>query len=258
MTKSLLILATASVLSAAAHAEDPAPPAPLTANISLTSNYKYRGQDQGNNKPAIQGGFDWSKNGFYLGNWNSSIGFTNAGIEMDFYGGYKGEIAKDFGYDVGILQYYYPQKDRSANGVADFNTTELYGALTYSFATLKYSHTVSKDYFGWGSVGGVSTFKGRGTGYLDLSANYEVVKGLTLNGHVGYTRYSSELRNNVFNTAGEALPNYYDYKVGVTYDLSAVAGSGVTIAGAVVGASKKEWYGDVNKTRFIVTLSKSL
>ena len=251
MTKSLLILAMASVLSAAAYAEDA--PA-LTANVSLTSNYKYRGQDQGNNKPAIQGGFDWSKNGFYLGNWNSSIGFTNAGIEMDFYGGYKGEIAKDFGYDVGILQYYYPQKDREANGAADFNTTELYGALTYSFATLKYSHTVSRDYFGWGA----GTYKGRGTGYLDLSANYEVVKGLTLNGHVGYTRYSSELRNNVINASGEALPNYYDYKVGVTYDLSSVAGNGVSIAGAVVGANKKEWYGDINKTRFIVTLSKSL
>ena len=85
MTKSLLILATASVLSAAAHAEDPAPPAPLTANISLTSNYKYRGQDQGNNKPAIQGGFDWTMSGFYVGNWNSSIGFTNAGIEIPYF-----------------------------------------------------------------------------------------------------------------------------------------------------------------------------
>ena len=64
------------------------------------------GPDHGNTNffsPALQGGFDWSQNGFYLGNWNSNIGFTNAGIEMDFYGGYKGEIAKDLGYDVGIL-----------------------------------------------------------------------------------------------------------------------------------------------------------
>jgi uncharacterized protein (TIGR02001 family) len=245
MTKSLLILAIASLLSAAAHAEDPAPPVPLTANVALTTNYKYRGQDQGNNKPAISGGFDWSASGFYIGNWNSSIGFTNAGVEMDFYGGYKGEIIKDsLSYDVGILQYYYPQKNKTV----DFNTTELYGALTYGPATLKYSHTVSKDYFGWGG----GTFSGRNTGYLDLSANYEVVKGLTLNGHVGYTRYSADLRDNVL------VPNYYDYKVGATYDLSAVMGSGVSIAGAVVGANKKDFYGDINKTRFILTLSKSL
>jgi hypothetical protein len=37
-----------------------------------------------------------------------------------------------------------------------------------------------------------------------------------------------------------------------------VAGKGTSIAGAVVGANKKNWYGDINKARFIVTLSKSL
>jgi uncharacterized protein (TIGR02001 family) len=257
MTKSILLIAITSLLGAAAHAEDA--PSPFTANISLTSNYKYRGQDQGNNKPAIQGGFDFSKDGFYIGNWNSSIGFTNAGIEMDFYGGYKGEITKDFTYDVGILQYYYAQKNRSANAVADFNTTELYGALTYGPATLKYSHTVSKDYFGWGSVSGVRTFSGRNTGYLDLSVNYPIIDKLTLNGHVGYTRYSSDLRDNVVGGNGEHLPNYADYKLGVTYDL----GSGFSVAGAVVGATKKEFYTDstgysINKTRFIATLSKAM
>jgi len=254
MTKSLLILATASVLSAAAHAEDPAPAAPLTANVALTTNYKFRGQDQGSLpakavKPAIQGGFDWTMNGFYIGNWNSSVGWLSGNsIEMDLYAGYKGEIVKDtLSYDVGALRYQYP-------GAAIANTTELYGALTYGPATLKYSHTVSKDYFGWGA--GVN--KGRGTGYLDLSANYEVVKSLTLNGHVGYTRYASELRDTVFNAAGESLPNYYDYKVGVTYDLSSFAGAGTSIAAAYVGANKKDWYGDINKGRFILTLSKSL
>ena len=251
MNKSILLFAIASTLGAAAHAEDP-PASPFTANVSVTSNYKYRGQDQGNNKPAIQGGFDFSKNGFYIGNWNSSIGLTNAGIEMDFYGGYKGEIVKDVGYDVGILQYYYPQKMRAFNGVADYNTTELYGAVSFGPATLKYSHTVSKDYFGWGSVGGVRTYSGRNTGYLDVSANFPLVEALTLNTHVGYTRYAADLRDNV------GVPNYYDYKVGVTYDLSKFAGSGVSISGAVVGASKKGYYGDINKTRFIATLTKSL
>ena len=252
MNKSILLFAVTSLLGAAAHAEDP-PPSPFTANINLTSNYKYRGQDQGNNKPALQGGFDFSKDGFYIGNWNSSIGFTNAGIEMDFYGGYKGEITKDLTYDAGVLQYYYPQKDRGANGFANFNTTEIYGALSFGPASIKYSHTVSKDYFGWGSVAGRSTYSGRNTGYLDLAANFPVATALTLNTHLGYTRYSSDLRNNVF-VNGVALPNYYDYKVGVTYDL----GSGFSVAGAVVGANKKDFYDPINKTRFIATITKSM
>ena len=243
MKKPILLSAPMLLACALVHAENP-PTSPFTANLSLTSNYKFRGQDQGNNKPALQGGFDYAKDGFYIGNWNSSIGFTDAGIEMDFYAGYKGVVSEALGYDVGILQYYYPQKNRPV----DFNTTELYGALSSGPATLKYSHTVSKDYFGFG--GGVA--RGRNTGYLDLAVNYEIVPGLTFNGHAGYTRFSSDLRDNV------DLPNYYDYKAGVTYDLSKFVGSGVSISGAIVGASEKGFYGDVNKARFIATLTKAL
>ena len=50
------------------------------------------------------------------------------------------------------------------------------------------------------------------------------------------------------------MPNFYDYKLGVTYDL----GSGFSVAGAVVGASKKNFYGDINKTRAIFTISKTM
>lgn len=227
-------LAVAAIASSSAWAEDA--PA-VTANFSLTSNYKYRGQDQGNKpanfKPAVQGGFDYANSGFYVGNWNSSIGWLdNSSVEMDFYGGYKGEIAPEFGYDVGILQYYYP-------GTSDANTTEIYGGLTYSVLSFKYSATVSSKYFG--------VLDSRGTGYFDLGANYPVIDGLTVNAHVGYTRFTSDAKD-----AG--LANYTDWKLGATYDL----GSGFSVAGAVVGANKKDVFGDINKSRFIVTLTKTM
>jgi len=231
-----------------------APASPFTANVSLTTNYKFRGQDQGTGRyfsPAVQGGFDWAQNGFYLGNWNSNVSFAG-NIEMDLYGGYKGEIAKEFGYDVGLLQYYYPQRK---NAPVDFNTTEIYGALTYSWLSLKYSHTVSTDYFGIGegfekSVPLSARPKGRNTGYLDLSANVPLIDKLTLNAHLGYTRYASDLRD----VPNVGVPNYYDYKLGVTCDL----GSGFSVAGAVAGADKRHYYGDINKTRAIVSISKSM
>jgi Outer membrane protein V len=122
------------------------------------------------------------------------------------------------------------------------------------WASLKYSHTVSSDYFGIGqnferAIPLTYRPKGRNTGYLDLSANYPLIDKLTLNGHVGYTRYASDLRD-----VPGGVPNYYDYKLGVTYDL----GSGFSVAGAVVGANKKNYYGDINKTRAIFTISKSM
>jgi uncharacterized protein (TIGR02001 family) len=243
----------------------PAPASPFTANVALTTKYKFRGQDQGNTdwfSPAIQGGFDWSQNGFYLGNWNSNVSFSNASIEMDFYGGYKGEIAKDVGYDVGILTYYYPQKNQTIN----FNTTELYGALSWQWLSAKYSHTVSSDYFGIGksqelAAGAngatISRPKGTHTGYWDLSANYPIVAKWTVNAHLGFTTLASDLRHANY-TVGAAntqigVPNYLDYKLGITYDI----GSGFSAAAAVVGADHTGFYGDINKARAIFTITKT-
>lgn len=233
MSRSVLALAVLVAYAGAAFADDG-----LTANVAVTTKYKYRGQDQSDSQkdvlPAIQGGFDFTKGGLYLGNWNSSIGFAG-GTEMDFYGGYKGDLGSGLGYDVGVLTYYYP-----GSGTSTLNTTEIYGAISYSIATLKYSHTVSNKYFG--------IPEGQGTGYLDLTANYEIAKGITINGHLGYTRLPGDARDQT------GLVNYMDYKLGLTYDL----GSGLSISGAAVGANKKDVWGDINKGRLIVTLSKSM
>lgn len=239
--------------SAAAEPE----PSPFTANLSLTTKYKFRGQDQGNTRwfsPALQGGFDWSSNGFYVGNWNSNISFTNSGLEMDFYAGYKGEFSPGLGYDVGILQYHYPQQNRTVN----FDTTELYGALSWQWLTVKYSHTVSKDYFGIGELGAQAGLgyrpSGRNTGYIEANASYPLVDKLTLNAHLGATRYSSDLRNARTATVDASVPSFYDYRLGVTYDL----GSGFSTAAAFAGANKRGFYGDINRPRLILTLSKSM
>ncbi|MDZ4055982.1 MAG: TorF family putative porin, partial [Polynucleobacter sp.] len=100
--------------------------AQLTANVSLTTNYKFRGQDQDTSKvkavkPALQGGFDYTfgETGFYVGNWNSSVDWLSGNsLESDLYGGYKFK-AGGADLDVGALTYIYP-------GNSNGNTTELY------------------------------------------------------------------------------------------------------------------------------------
>jgi len=220
--------------------------AQLTANVSLTSNYKFRGQDQDVNRikavnPAIQGGFDYSfgDSGFYVGNWNSSVDWLSGNsIEADFYGGYKFK-AGEVDLDVGALTYVYP-------GNTSGNTTELYGAATYGPFTAKYSHTVSKDYFGWAGAKAGSGLKGRNTGYLQFSYSQEVMPKVTLKASVGYTHFSSDIKD-------LGVPNYVDYSVGGAYDL----GDGFSAGAAVTGANKKAYFGDVNKARLILTLSKT-
>ncbi|WP_019700142.1 TorF family putative porin [Paracidovorax oryzae] len=220
--------------------------AQLTGNVSLTTNYKFRGQDQDTSKvkavkPAIQGGFDYTfgESGFYLGNWNSSVDWLPGNsIEMDFYGGYKFK-AGGMDLDVGALTYVYP-------GNTTGNTTELYGAATYGPVTAKYSHTVSKDYFGWAGAK-TSGNRGRNTGYLNVAFAQEVAPNTTFKAAVGYTRFASDIKD-------LGVPNYVDYSVGGAYDF----GSGLSLSAAVAGANKKNFFGPVNKNRLIVTLTKTL
>ena len=227
--------------------------AQLTANVALTSNYKFRGQDQDTGrtrafKPAIQGGFDYAfgESGWYVGNWNSSVNWLSGNsIESDLYGGYR-FTAGGVNWDVGALTYVYP-------GAKQANTTELYGAGSFGPLTLKYSHTISKDYFGWAGESSGSGYKGRNTGYLNLAFAQEVAPSLTLKAAVGYTRFNGGIKDYTALTSSK-IPNYVDYALGVSYDF----GSGVALYGGVQGANKKDYFGYVNKARAIVTLSKTL
>src|SRR5690606_32641568 len=90
--------AFAFAVPAAAFAQADAPaaqsPHTFTGNFALVSDYRFRGISQTDRDPAIQGGFDYAhSSGFYIGNWNSSVTTDlyngGAGLEMDFYAGFK-------------------------------------------------------------------------------------------------------------------------------------------------------------------------
>jgi uncharacterized protein (TIGR02001 family) len=170
----LVTALAASALPIAAHAD-------LAFNVGGVTEYRYRGISQSRFKPAVQGGIDFSAGGFYLGTWGSSIKWIkdaggDASAEVDVYGGYKGDIVKDsLSYDVGVLSYQYPGHKLAVSPV----TTELYGALTFGPATLKYSHSVT-NLFGFADS--------KNSGYLDLSASFDVGGGVMVAPHIGYQK----------------------------------------------------------------------
>src|SRR5438046_5764784 len=126
--------AAPAIAQQAAAAATPPPP-PVTGNMTLVSEYRFRGIDQTFGKPAIQGGFDYSHaSGIYLGNWNSNVnqgaGYVGGNLEMDFYGGYKKAFG-DFGLDVGAIYYYYPGSD--AAFLANPHSTSTTSGTVYNF-----------------------------------------------------------------------------------------------------------------------------
>jgi uncharacterized protein (TIGR02001 family) len=185
----------------------------VTFNAAATSDYRYRGISQTRLRPALQGGVDWTSDGWYAGAWASTIRWTrDAGgdghVEVDLYAGRRGELAPGLSYDAGVLGYAYP-----SNGLhPDANTLELYGQLGYGPATLKYSHATT-NLFGFADS--------RRSGYLDASANPDLGGGWTLNLHAG----RQHVRNH-------AAASYTDWKAGVAKDVGVV-----TVALAYVGTN---------------------
>ncbi len=246
MKKTVLALAaTLAILAlpAIVHAEDAA--SPLSFNVGVFSDYRYRGISQTRLKPAVQAGVDYAlPAGFYVGAWASNIKWIkdaggDASVEVDLYGGYKGEIAKDVSFDVGVLTYQYPKNKLATSA----NTTELYGALSFGPATIKYSHSVT-NLFGF--------VDSKNSGYLDASASFDVGSGVMLAPHVGYQRVA---KNSDF--------SYTDYSLTVSKDFE-----GFVVSAAVVGASTKSIAGvkayaspvngkDLGKTGLVVGVKKT-
>ena len=200
--------------------------AEVVFNVAAFSDYRYRGISQTRVKPALQAGVDFSQGAFYLGAWASNIKWIkdlggDANVEIDLYGGIKGEISKELTYDVGVLTYQYPSNKLSPSA----NTTEIYGALTYGPATLKYSHAVTNTFANPDS---------KNSYYLDLSAGFDIGNGMTLTPHIGYQKITGP-----FSDPG----SYTDYALTLSKDFS-----GLVVSGAIVGtdADKSFYFSPVN------------
>jgi uncharacterized protein (TIGR02001 family) len=191
-------------------AADAAPAPAVTGNVSLTTNYLYRGITQTTNRGAIQGGFDYANpSGLYAGAWGSNIswltdaGIVGASLELDTYAGYKGSFATDYSYDVGFLRYNYGGEYA---GAPSASTNELYGLIGWKWLTAKYSRTFT-DLFG--------VPDSSGSGYFDLSGSYTLEgPGVTLGAHYG--------KQNVAGSGNSSL-SYADYNVKASKDFSGYA-----------------------------------
>jgi uncharacterized protein (TIGR02001 family) len=228
MKKTVLALAAVlavSALPSLVFAADEPAASPLSFNVGLVSDYRYRGISQSRLDPALSGGADYAlPNGIYLGTWASTIKWIkdagelsgvdtgNTQFEWDFYGGYKGDIGAGFSYDVGGLYYLYPgNKYGDIPGAANANTFELYGAVTYGVITAKYSRSLT-DLFGFGDS--------KGSGYFEIAAAIDMGNGWSLTPHYGH----QSVKN--FSVA-----NYNDFALTVAKDL----GNGFTITAAAIG-----------------------
>lgn len=225
MKKTLIAAAVAAACAAPAFAQEAAPASEhtFTANVGVVSDYLFRGISQTKGNPAIQGGFDYShSSGIYVGTWLSSISWVNdtqggsTPTEMDVYGGYKSTFGdSDFGYDVGLITYNYPGSGRNTSAFVSPWTAEVYGALSWKFLSVKYSHVVSQNFVGWGVAGNSDTYS-KNSNYIELNAAYDLGDGWGVSAHVGHQKVKN---NDSISDPGGVNASYSDWNVGVSKDV---------------------------------------
>ena len=225
--------------------------AQLTGNLSLTSDYRFRGISQTQNGAAVQGGVDYAhESGLYIGNWNSSVSsqqYTNgSGLESDIYGGWKKDIYQGLTVDVGSYNYFYPSAATGTN--TNFNTQELYVGLGYGPVSAKYSQSLG-NYFGMYNTVGTKYSQ------ADLSQSLGIItdelKDLSFVAHYGHTAvaHNSNYSYNDINIgAAYALPK--DFTLAVKWYTNSAMSSQFQTANTSNGRQlyKDAWVASITKT----------
>lgn len=247
-------------------AEAPAGPT-FTSNVGFYSNYVFRGISYTNNRPAIQGGFDYTvPSGWYVGTYGTNVSNEdlidfkrtpagpnpNVSMEWDLYGGYNGKINADTTWSAGLLNFGYP-------GSTHLDTLEANASITWKFLQLKYNHALT-DFF---SIPG-----SRNSHYLEGNINYTlpdrfvptIGKGWTAIAHVGHqwVRGASGSTCVLSGLSGNCA-DYTDYKLGVTKDV----GKGSVVGLAVTHTNANRTYYtspsgvDLAKTHVVANITRT-
>lgn len=203
----------------------------IAGNVTLATDYVFRGVSQTSEKGAIQGGFDAGfDNGVYVGTWASNVDFGDeVTTEMDYYFGYAFDVAEGVNLDFTYIYFLYAGQESA------LNYSEFVAAL--SVADFGFSIVFSPDYFGSDESA------------IVYNVDYSVAVNDTtsVDFHIGYTDGDAE-------TFG-SFDSYVDYSLGVSHAVASVT-LGLTYYGT--DASDADEFGDAGDDRVVFSVSKDL
>ena len=161
--------------------------------LTLTSNYVFRGDTQTNDKAAVQANYAWIQGedaGFYAGFFASNV---SQGAEVDVFGGFKlplGNLILDFG----AIEYMYTDSN-----FKDFSH-EFYASVQYDLTYLKY-------FFGENEAT-----------YLDIGTGFKVFADMELLVHYGEVFVAGNPGGNDYSVSLQKEFNSVNLGVTATYE----------------------------------------
>ncbi len=175
----------------------------ISANVSMLNEYRWRGLDQSNQQPAIQGGFDLAHtSGLYIGTWMSNVdwGTNKNSTELDIYGGFGFELPNGVGVDLNFTAFEYPGAAASNN--YDFHEYGIGLSKDFGVAALSAGFNHSPEFFG----------ESGDAQYLQGGLDVPLPAGLGLSAHVGHQW--------IEDNATYGVDDYLDWSVGVGFALA--------------------------------------
>ena len=201
----------------------------FSGNVSLVSDYSFRGVSQTGLLPAVQGGFDYeTEGGFSFGTWASNVNYGDGtSQELDFYVGYSTALTDSTSLGFTAIQLEYPGEGEY------YDYQEFAASLDMSSFSLGFVY--SPNYVGVDDLQ-----------FTYLSAGYSASLGES-----GSLDLSVGLNNFDNDEFLDGDSSYIDYSIGVSAPFQ-----GIDVGVAVVGTDLDA--GSDSDGRLILSLSKSL
>ena len=220
-TRAALFAALAGLMATPAMAEGE-----FSGNVTLTSDYVFRGFTQTDGAPMIQGGFDYADDSFYVGTWASGVDFGDGtSTEIDVYAGWTPTVGA-FDLDLGAIYYWYPD----APDNPEQNFVEVYaGASTMIGESLEVGASLAYSPDFYLEVGDAF--------YCAASAGIPLGESFGLDATIGYSDFSD--------LSGA---DYTDWSLGLTTSVQ-----GFDLDFRYIGTDV-----DGNDDSFVVSVSRAL
>ncbi|MEZ2901840.1 TorF family putative porin [Acinetobacter terrestris] len=255
LNKLFICLATLSSSSAFAANNAHSNDLIFSGNVSLASEYRWRGQTQTKNDPALQSNFLLShSSGVYFSTFVSSLDFGDeAQLELDPMIGYSTPVklgTLEPTADIGMLRYTYV-------GNSHLNYNEYYFKMIFnrlfnSQDNLTPSISYTNNYGGKA----ISDSVGKDVSNWYFNVLYSTPISQTdfgANASLGYSKASEEIYGS------DAKDDFFDWKIGATYTYKPM---GINAELAAIGSNlNTKGFTDTNKkgvkTAAVFTLTKS-
>lgn len=167
-----------------------------SANVTLVSNYVFRGYSFSDDEMATQGGFDVEhESGFSAGVWGTSSVDPNG--EVDFYASYAFDLSDQISMDVGVVRYHYP----GGNGTDSSGTTEYHIGLGWEDLSFTWHKDVHAD-----------------TDYFEANYSIGINDNMAIDLHLGRVNYDDAASTDATDYGATFTYNFNDnYSVFLSY-----------------------------------------